>query len=813
MVKGSYAPKKAGFRALFVAMVLFLAGSCLLSVSSLFGCTTAPCIVAPAPPAGGATCAHFCEPVAAIKTPAAALAGAGALLPALAAAVVDACSCADAGATCIGAARPGAACTGAAQPQQQPQQQQPQQPQQLPVLPPGVVLGYLLVSFGSVLLVLLAVFRAIPFVFAACSFAARSGLARLRVLLCLGLAFAAYLPVSLVFGSHAVACSERACAAFSAWLDSRDRSAGRGASATRNAWRSGLRSAYAAAFFVAVFAQIAGLASSSGVRGVAGVGAGGSASDGVGGVGGVGVGAGSGGGDGGGGGSGGSGGPACSSSSPLACVFAAVAWALPASVIFAVAVFFFVLPALMPNAALPLVAGGFVDVKQVGVPLSDMLGGARQPSAAETVRAAIYAAAPGSGLFNNENYNKPAGLWSPAPPVHLCQTPNCTRRESQFAPTLCALCALVFALGAGGGGGPYGPTNRSSENDVLTVVMAVLLLSGIGGVHITRDAGAERVDLVFVLGNRAVFVDVQSGPGKHDRRWLRTVLRAASNNYVVTAVRFSMHAYTTLDGTLVASAMGPGHVEIAKAFTRALWLAVNLVVPMLTDELGRWQVVNNAVVAAAGPAAACVVPVYRCFVDNFVFIDNDLPFEAPAIPVVAPAADAFAPGPTFVRVSDNVVVGGQYFSNMLWVYCTMGTVILSRMAALVAVPPAASLPMALPNVAIWDSAVDGPFSARTSPFCLVKQFGAFPNRASFPDVLSFVGNDYVQSRGVPPATRFIFPSVPPGGALGAAGSVAPEFWTPNFARLRFTAPALFPIHNPVAIPGAAPVFHYEPSIY
>ena len=50
------------------------------------------------------------------------------------------------------------------------------------VLPPGVVLGYLLVSFGSVLLVLLAVFRAIPFVFAACSFAARSGLARLRVL-------------------------------------------------------------------------------------------------------------------------------------------------------------------------------------------------------------------------------------------------------------------------------------------------------------------------------------------------------------------------------------------------------------------------------------------------------------------------------------------------------------------------------------------------------------------------------------------------------------------------------------------------------
>ena len=271
MVKGSSAPKKAGFLAPFVALSLCLAGSCLLAVSALFGCTTASCIVAPAPPAGGATCAHFCEPVAATKTPtAAALAGAGALLPALAAAVVDACSCADAGATCIGAARPGAACTGAAQPQQQSQQQQPQQPQQQqPVLPPCVVLGYLLVSFGSVLLVLLAVFRAIPFVFAACSFAARSGLARLRVLLCLGLAFAAYLPVSLVFGSHAVACSERACAAFSAWLDSRDRSAGRGASATRNAWRSGLRSAYAAAFFVAVFAQIAGLASSSGVRGVA----------------------------------------------------------------------------------------------------------------------------------------------------------------------------------------------------------------------------------------------------------------------------------------------------------------------------------------------------------------------------------------------------------------------------------------------------------------------------------------------------------------------------------------------------------------
>jgi hypothetical protein len=60
---------------------------------------------------------------------------------------------------------------------------------------------------------------------------------------------------------------------------------------------------------------------------------------------------------------------------------------------------------------------------------------------------------------------------------------------------------------------------------------------------------------------------------------------------------------------------------VKKAFTRAMYLTLNLVIPMLTDEPGRWRSVPIAAVTNAAIGANFAIPVYVCFVNRFPFVD------------------------------------------------------------------------------------------------------------------------------------------------------------------------------------------------
>ena len=226
----------------------------------------------------------------------------------------------------------------------------------------------------------------------------------------------------------------------------------------------------------------------------------------------------------------------------------------------------FALPALLPNAVLgqTILSPFSLGLEAVGA------GGARLESQAETLGAAGRNAGGDSGFCEQEQATVRGGHWAPAPGVGSCATAGCPRTQAAHAAPLCALCGLRDALTAGGGGGPYAANNRSSESDVLTVVTVIVLLAAIPGVVVFRDQGEGRTDLIFVLGKRAIFLDMQSGPAAHATNFLGDALRAANSGYEVLVVRGNMWHYTMHNGVRVARAMGNGPNEMKAAFVRAV---------------------------------------------------------------------------------------------------------------------------------------------------------------------------------------------------------------------------------------------------
>ena len=478
------------------------------------------------------------------------------------------------------------------------------------------------------------------------------------------------------------------------------------------------------------------------------------------------------------------------------------------------AALFFLLPALLPSAAVPA-GGGPANLERVGLGLfAPGGGGVRTPgSQSENVRDAVRLAAPNvSGLVRLVHHPSDGERWAPHPPVPSlrCAASGCLREQCQYAPPLCALCAWNNAMTAGGGGGPYGPTNRSAENDVLTTVSSLLALLGIQRVIATRDSYADgRTDLLFTLGRRSVSVDVQSHAspahplqGAPPPGFLTTMLRAAANGYEVTGILANFHGYFTMDGIAVGRAMGPGPNEIVKAFVRSYWVAW-LVVQMLTDEDGRWQIVNLANAAAALEGDMVEIPLYMAFVNGSPMRDACLPAEAPAAPLATAAALAAAAAhaaagtafvaPSFQVPTDFTTGQAHTFSSMFHILSSMGTFQTSQLGAFALHPPAAPLPIAAPNVWLWDRAASGAPSANFAPFCTQMQAGAFPNNHVFPGEYSFVGRNYTDTRGLPRVFVYTEP----------IGATTPEFHALAFSRSRFAPPVRVQVHNPVMPGGAA----------
>jgi len=183
---------------------------------------------------------------------------------------------------------------------------------------------------------------------------------------------------------------------------------------------------------------------------------------------------------------------------------------------------------------------------------------------------------------------------------------------------------------------------------VLTILGAYIFLLGIEGVYIERDPEEDRPDIFIVLGDRAFGLDLQSGwspppPGRYDRPTgiLDRLLAAATNGYIAAGAWASMHAYHTGDVTVVGRAMGPGPVEVRKAFVRAFWVVQALIVPFLTDELGRWRHIDMHAAAHAAPGEQVAIPMHEAFTNGFPFLDEGLPTELPA-PLLALAGAAAA---------------------------------------------------------------------------------------------------------------------------------------------------------------------------
>ena len=118
------------------------------------------------------------------------------------------------------------------------------------------------------------------------------------------------------------------------------------------------------------------------------------------------------------------------SCSSATCVTAAsrLAWALVAAAAVAAVFSFFILPALLPNAAIPA-GGGLATAEPVGINL-ELLGAApaflRAVSASEIMRDNVRAGL-SPGLLHLENAPVDGTLWSPVArvPILPCATPHC----------------------------------------------------------------------------------------------------------------------------------------------------------------------------------------------------------------------------------------------------------------------------------------------------------------------------------------------------------------------------------------------------
>ncbi len=226
------------------------------------------------------------------------------------------------------------------------------------------------------------------------------------------------------------------------------------------------------------------------------------------------------------------------------------------------------------------------------------------------------------------------------------------------------------------------PGNRAVEERAVLTINACIAFMGIPNVELSMNRGAGRVDFVYrrVRADGSivyVFVDVKSYNGwnpVNENQFIRqaAVSAASMPNTVVYVAWANWHEYTSRSGVVVAEAMQAGPAGQIRGANRALWLALNMVVPMLTDPNGVWVRVPRP--TAQHPNVT--IREYLAFYNNFPLFDVDSPIDpvAPADLAAVTAVDAtfipmlLLPGRLRARISDLVTGGAHTMAALIWIF-------------------------------------------------------------------------------------------------------------------------------------------------
>ena len=278
------------------------------------------------------------------------------------------------------------------------------------------------------------------------------------------------------------------------------------------------------------------------------------------------------------------------------------------------------------------------------------------------------------------------GIFQPLGALAQCQAAGCVRSQPPGPGQLCWLHAMRDGIVNGGflGAGAL-PGNHAAEDRLLLAVLAALAFAGIPGVEVSMNRGAGRVDIVFRRHVGGVwiyvFVDVKSNdlwtPASYNQFVAPSAVEAASMPGTrVYVVRANFHSYTTANGTFVAEAMQAGPDSQIRGANRALWTALNLVVPMLAGSTAFMRVRGATLVHPD----VDVTEYLAFYSERFPLLDVAMPIAAVgaadlvAIQLVDPNFQPMVPlpGQPLARLSDLVTGGPGTFTAMLFTYLDAG---------------------------------------------------------------------------------------------------------------------------------------------